>query len=90
MSSFHQKEVQMSEPLPCPECGAEQMKSVVENCRFDDGLLVKRLRHHKCLSCKTRFFTDEAMHRIQAERAEHTIVHAKGVAESKDNEYLSD
>jgi hypothetical protein len=43
MSSFPQKETQISEPLPCPECGLLQMVRIVENCRLHDGFTVKRL-----------------------------------------------
>jgi len=72
MSSSHRKEAPISEPFVCPECGEAAMVSVVENCLLADGLAVKRLRHYKCRSCGARFFDDEAMHRIQQERAEHT------------------
>lgn len=76
MSSSPQREARMSEPLPCPECGAMQMVRTVENCRLDDGLQVRRLRHLKCGACGARFFDDEAMHRIQAERAKLSLAHA--------------
>ena len=66
----------MSEPLPCPECGALKMAHVAEGCRLDDGLILKSLRHLKCRACGARFFDDEAMHRIQAERAKHVLAHA--------------
>ena len=69
MSSFPPKEVPISEPLPCPECGEIQMTHTVETCRLADGLTVKRLRHYKCQSCGSRLFDDDAMHRIQAVRA---------------------
>ena len=65
----------MSEPLPCPECGAFQLVRVVENCRLDSGISVKRLQHLKCRACGARFFDDEAVHRIQAERAKRQVVH---------------
>ncbi|MHC4166664.1 MAG: hypothetical protein ACYSWQ_06890 [Planctomycetota bacterium] len=44
------------------------MIRVVENCRLEDGLVVKKLEHYRCCSCDSRFFDDGAMHRIQAER----------------------
>ena len=53
-----------------------QMVHVVENCRLDDGLSVKRLPHLKCRACDARFFDDVAMHRIQAQRARHALAHA--------------
>ena len=66
----------MSEPLPCPECGAVQMVRTVENCPLEEGLVVRRLRHFKCESCGARFFDDDAMHRIQTERARRGTAHA--------------
>ena len=69
-------ETPTSEPLPCPECGAEQMVHRIENCQFDDGLVVKRLRHFRCAACNSRFFDDAAMHRIQEERAARAPAHA--------------
>lgn len=71
MSSSHPKKAQTSETLPCPECGAAAMVKVVENCQLDGGLSIKRLAHYKCSDCGERFFDDEAMRRIQAERAKH-------------------
>ncbi|MFH1739909.1 MAG: hypothetical protein ABIH23_12935 [bacterium] len=50
------------------------MISVVETCRIEDGLTIKRLRHYKCRSCGARFFDDDAIHRIQEERAGKSIV----------------
>ena len=47
------------------------MVRVVETCRLEDGLLVKKLAHYKCSSCGSRFFDDDAMHRIQAVRVSH-------------------
>jgi len=76
MSSSPQREAQMSEPLPCPECGAMQMAYTVETCQTEDGLTVRRLRHLKCSGCAARFFDDEAMHRIQSERAKLALAHA--------------
>jgi predicted RNA-binding Zn-ribbon protein involved in translation (DUF1610 family) len=66
----------MSEPLPCPECGAVEMIRVAEDCRLTDGFLVRRLRHFKCQSCGARFFDDSAMHRIQSERANSSLARA--------------
>ena len=70
MSSSPPRKAPLSEPLPCVECGKAEMVSVVETCRLADGLTVKRLRHYHCGSCSARFFDDDAMHRIQAQRAE--------------------
>lgn len=75
MSSSPQKEARTSELLPCPECGAMQMACTVENCRMEDGLTVRRLRHFKCRACGARFFDDAAMHRIQTERAKFSLAH---------------
>lgn len=69
MSLSHPKGVQISEPLPCPECGQIEMTRIVETCQLEDGLTVKRLRHYKCRSCGSRFFDDDAMHKIQSVRA---------------------
>jgi len=44
------------------------MIRVVETCRLEDGLTVRKLAHYKCRSCGSRFFDDDAMHRIQAAR----------------------
>ncbi len=71
MSSSHQKKAPTSEALPCPECGKMQMTHVVETCKLEDGLTVRKLAHYKCGSCKSRFFDDDAMHRIQSARASH-------------------
>ena len=76
MSSSRPKETLTSEPLPCPECGEEKMVSIVENCTLDDGTVVKKLRHHKCIECGSRFFSDDAMHRIQSTRHTHEFAHA--------------
>ena len=75
MSLSQAKKARISEPFPCPECGAVKMTLVVENCRLEDGLVVNRLKHYKCKTCSTRFFDDSAMHRIQAERAKKSIAH---------------
>lgn len=58
----------MTETHACPECGAKRMKRVTEDCPLEDGFIVKRLTHYKCASCKARFFDDDAMRRIGAER----------------------
>ena len=52
------------------------MVRTVENCRLDDGLRVIRLRHFKCQACGARFFDDDAMHRIQSERAAQGVARA--------------
>ncbi|MEW6365466.1 MAG: hypothetical protein AB1714_12640 [Acidobacteriota bacterium] len=59
----------MSEALPCPECGAGLLVDTIEDCRLQDGLCVRRLRHFRCRACGSRFFDDEAMQRIQSMRA---------------------
>lgn len=72
----------MSEPLPCPECGVEAMRLVVEDCRLADGVEVPRLRHYRCKSCGSRFFPDEAMETIRSVRttASGTLRVAEGPA----------
>ena len=45
------------------------MARTVATCRLGDGFAVKRLSHYKCGACGARFFDDDAMHRIQTERA---------------------
>jgi hypothetical protein len=52
------------------------MIQTVENCRLDDGFVVKRLRHFKCQACGTRFFDDDAMGRIQEARDKHHLPRA--------------
>lgn len=69
MSLSPQSVAPISEPYPCPECGELGLVQVVETCRLSDGLTVKKLRHFKCTACSTRFFDDEAIHRIQSERS---------------------
>ena len=78
MSLYHPKEVPISEPFPCPECGKVSMRRKIENCKLEDGFIIRRLKHYKCLSCGSRFFDDDAMHRIQAERAHHALKGAAG------------
>lgn len=73
MSSFHQREARISEPYPCPDCGADAMITVNENCVLSDGLKVKKLKHLKCTACGKRYFDDEAMHKIQYQRAESSV-----------------
>ena len=65
----------MSKSYPCPECGAQKMALTVENCTLEDGLVVKRLQHLKCKACDSRFFDDDAMHRIQDERTKRAVAH---------------
>ena len=76
MSSSPANRVPISEPYPCPECGAERIARVVENCRLDDGMIAKRLPHFKCRSCGARFFDDDAIHRIQSQRAARVMARA--------------
>ena len=76
MSSFPRSETPMSEPLPCPECGAVRMSQTVGSYRLENGLIVKRLRHFKCQSCGARFFDDDAVRRIQAKRQEQSVARA--------------
>ena len=51
------------------------MALTVENCTLEDGLVVKRLQHLKCKACDSRFFDDDAMHRIQDERTKRAVAH---------------
>jgi hypothetical protein len=53
-----------------------ELAQTVENCRIGDCLSVKRLRHFKCRACGARLYDDDAMHRIQSERAKHALAHA--------------
>jgi len=76
MYSFHQKETQIIEPFPCPECGKIEMVQVVENCKLHEGTIVRRLQHYKCSACGARFFDDDAMHRIQEIRNKKMLAHA--------------
>ena len=68
MSSSHRKEAPTSELLPCPQCGKTQMVCVVETVRLENGVTVEKLRHYKCGACGSRFYDDQAIHRIQAAR----------------------
>jgi hypothetical protein len=47
------------------------MTRVTETCKLEGGLTIKKLAHCKRSFCGPRFFDDDAMHRIQAERAPH-------------------
>lgn len=49
------------------------MSQTIENCRFDDGLVIKRLRHFKCSACGARFFDDDAMHCIHSHREKQSL-----------------
>lgn len=69
MSSSHRKKAPTSEAFPCPDCGKTGMNRIVETCKLEDGLVVKKLTHYKCRSCGSRFFDDDAMHCIQTARA---------------------
>ncbi len=73
MSLSLQKKAQISEPLPCPECGEETMKHTVEDCPIEGKLTVKQLSHFKCQACGARFFDTEAVHRIQEERKKYEV-----------------
>ncbi len=53
-----------------------QMAYTLEDCRTEDGLTIRRLGHLKFSACGTRFFDDDAVHRIQKERASHPLVRA--------------
>ena len=59
-----------------PECGKVQSTRVVETCPLDNGLTVKKPRHLKCRACDGRFFDDNAMRRIQMERATRSLMAA--------------
>ena len=78
MSLYHPKEALISDPFPCPECGKDSMKRKIENYKLEDGSIIRRLKHYKCLSCGSRFFDDDAIHRIQAERLHHSLKGAAG------------
>ena len=52
------------------------MSYAVEDCQTEDGLAIRHLRHLRCSACGARFFDDEAMHRIQKERANRPLAHA--------------
>lgn len=65
----------MSEPLPCPECGAGEMVHVIDLCPLEDGLVMKRLPHFKCRLCDARFFDDAAMKHIEVQRAQLRLQH---------------
>ena len=55
MSSSHRKKAPASEALPCPEYGKTQMIHIVETCRFEDGLTIRKLGHYKCRTRVARF-----------------------------------
>ena len=44
------------------------MACVVEALRLENGVTVENLRFHRCRSCGSRFYDDDAVHRIQAAR----------------------
>ncbi len=68
MSSFHQREALIPEPFPCPDCGETAVQTMTETFQLSDGFSVKKLSHFKCSNCGSRFFTDQAIHQIQAAR----------------------
>ncbi len=76
MSLSHQKEVLISEPYPCPECGENSLKTVVEDYELSGGIKIRRLKHLKCTSCGLHYFDDNAMHKIQKFRRETTLLTA--------------
>jgi len=78
MSSSHQKKAPTSEAFPCPDCGKIRMVHVVETCKLEGGLAIKKLAHYKCHSCGSRFFDDNAMHHIQKVRASHESLAQSG------------
>jgi predicted RNA-binding Zn-ribbon protein involved in translation (DUF1610 family) len=73
MSSSSPKEMPISEPLPCPECGEERVVRVVETCRLVNGLRIRKLAHYKCQSCGAPLFDDVAVHRIEAARGSEDV-----------------
>lgn len=74
MSLSRPREAPMPEPLPCPECGEERLARSVENHRVEAGLTIERLRLFKCRACGACFLDDDAVHRIQRERAKRHVV----------------
>lgn len=44
------------------------MACVEETVRLENGLTVENLCYYRCRSCGSRFYDDEAIHRIQAAR----------------------
>ena len=70
MSSSLRKKARTSSAIPCPGCGRKGMKVVVESCTLRDGTRMTDLKQYKCGACHARYFDDEAMHRIQAQRGQ--------------------
>ena len=68
----------MTNCLPCPECGKIQLTRTLSDCTLADGFRVKKLPHLKCLNCDARFFDDEAMCAIQAQRGAGKISKRRG------------
>ena len=83
MFSSRQRKAQISEVHPCPDCGAEAMRRVVETCYLSDGLCVPRLSYYKCGKCGARFFDGPAMDEIQAARREAGRKKTLAVAEPR-------
>jgi hypothetical protein len=52
------------------------MAEAVGNCSVGHGVSVKRLRHFRCRACGAKFYDDDAVHRIQSERAKHSLARA--------------
>ncbi|NQU05564.1 MAG: hypothetical protein HQ568_05685 [Calditrichaeota bacterium] len=59
-------------PLPCPDCGQITMIQVQKDCTLLDGVIVPKLDHWQCSSCKAAFFDDPAMDDIEAHRRKAT------------------
>jgi hypothetical protein len=69
------KRLAIARNVPFTQKADGEMAYTVENCRTEDGVTVRRLRHLKCGACGARIF-DDAMHRIQSERAKRSLAHA--------------
>ena len=68
MYSYPQKKVQITEPLPCPECAELQVVHVKETTVLSDGVKVSKLEHYKCTACGSHFYDDQAMQVIRDAR----------------------
>ena len=73
MSSSHQKKAQIYKTLPCPECGESELHYVTEDVQLNDGAIIPELHYLKCRSCKSKFFDDDAIHKIQSIRKKTTV-----------------
>ncbi len=54
--------------LPCPDCGAETLRKVRQNCQLRNGMVIRRLSHYQCSTCNAVFFDDAAMKEIRRQR----------------------